>query len=96
MARTFKTLSLSLPPEAVEELRVLGAASGRSACRVAAEAVLSHLRTVAAAREAVPDDVVPMILRGVQDSLSGALAWLESERKRGGRGKRRAQRKKPP
>jgi hypothetical protein len=39
MARTFKTLSLSLPPGIVEELASWGKLTGRSAARVAAEIV---------------------------------------------------------
>jgi len=40
MARTFRTLSLSLPPAVVEELVAIGKPSGRTGARVAAEIVL--------------------------------------------------------
>lgn len=40
MARTYRTLSLSLPPEAVARLDVRGKAEGKTAARVAAEVVL--------------------------------------------------------
>ena len=40
MARTYKTLSLSLPPRVVDELTAMGQSSGRTGARVAAEIVL--------------------------------------------------------
>lgn len=40
MARTYKTLSLSLPPEVVVELEAIGKSTARTAARVAAEIVL--------------------------------------------------------
>lgn len=44
--RTYKTLSLSLPPEAVEKLSAIGAPTRRTAARVAAELVLADLSRV--------------------------------------------------
>lgn len=43
MARTYKTLSLSLPPAAVDELTRIGQFTGRTGARVAAEIVLRQL-----------------------------------------------------
>jgi hypothetical protein len=51
MTRTFKTLSLSLPPGIVEELAMLGKATGRVAARVAAEIVLREIAKAPAPRE---------------------------------------------
>jgi hypothetical protein len=41
--RTFKTLSLSLPPGIVEELAALGRSTNRVAARVAAEIVMREI-----------------------------------------------------
>ena len=43
MARTFKTLSLSLPPGVVEKLAAVGQPTRRTAARVAAEIVLREI-----------------------------------------------------
>ena len=43
MARTYRTLSLSLPPDVVATLTTLGAPTGRVAARVAAEIVLREV-----------------------------------------------------
>lgn len=43
VARTYKTLSLSMPPGVVEELAAIGKTSGRTAARVAAEVVLREI-----------------------------------------------------
>jgi hypothetical protein len=43
MARTFETLSLSLPPDAVRRLEELGAGRNTTATRVAAHIVLREL-----------------------------------------------------
>lgn len=45
MARTYRTLSLSLPPEAASRLEERGRSRGKSAARVAAELVLATLST---------------------------------------------------
>lgn len=51
MARTFKTLSLSLPPGVVEELAAIGKTTGRVAARVAAEIVLHEIAKAPAPEE---------------------------------------------
>ena len=51
MARTFKTLSLSLPPGVVETLGTRGEATGRTAARVAAEIVLREIAKPSKAKE---------------------------------------------
>ena len=43
MARTYKTLSLSLPPGVVEELDAIGKTTDRTGARVAAEIVLREI-----------------------------------------------------
>jgi hypothetical protein len=43
VARTYKTLSLSLPPGVVEELGMIGKPTGRVAARVATEIVLREI-----------------------------------------------------
>jgi hypothetical protein len=43
VARTYKTLSLSLPPGIVEELVAIGKPTGRTGARVAAEIVLREI-----------------------------------------------------
>jgi hypothetical protein len=43
MARTYKTLSLSLPPGVVEELAMIGKSTGSVAARVAAQIVLREI-----------------------------------------------------
>jgi hypothetical protein len=48
MARTYRTLSLSLPPDVVEQLAALGKRNGCTGARAAAEIVL---REIAAGRE---------------------------------------------
>lgn len=48
MARTYKTLALSLPPGVVEELALIGKPTGRVAARVAAEIVLHEMAKVPA------------------------------------------------
>lgn len=45
MARTYKTLSLSLPPGVFEELAAIGKTTGRTGARVAAEIVLREIAT---------------------------------------------------
>ena len=52
MARTYKTISLSLPPGVVEELTMLGKPTGKTGARVAAEIVLREI-----ARTPQPKDV---------------------------------------
>ncbi len=47
MARTYKTLSLSLPPGVVEELAMVGKPTNRVAARVAADIVLREVATSA-------------------------------------------------
>jgi hypothetical protein len=39
LPRTYKTLSLSLPPDVADQLATIGKATGRAACRVAADQV---------------------------------------------------------
>lgn len=51
MARTYKTLSLSLPPGIVEELTKIGRRAGRTGARVAAEIVLHQLAETSEAGE---------------------------------------------
>jgi hypothetical protein len=51
VARTFKTLSLSLPPVVVEELARRGKDTGRVAARVAAEIVLRAVAATDAPKE---------------------------------------------
>jgi hypothetical protein len=46
VARTFKTLSLSLPPGVVEELSAVGRHTDRTAARVAAEIVLRDVARI--------------------------------------------------
>ena len=46
MARTFRTLSLSLPPAAVDKLATIGARSSRTGARVAVDIVLNELARV--------------------------------------------------
>lgn len=46
MARTFRTLSLSLPPGVVEELAAIGKTTGRTGARVAAEIVLRAIARI--------------------------------------------------
>ncbi len=43
VARTYRTLSLSLPPGAVEDLAKVGKKTGRTGARVAAEIVLHQI-----------------------------------------------------
>ena len=43
VARTFKTLSLSLPPDAFEQLAEIGSRSHRTGARVAVDIVLNEL-----------------------------------------------------
>jgi len=43
MARTYRTISLSLPPEAVEQLEMIGKPDDKTAGRIAAEIVLRGL-----------------------------------------------------
>lgn len=51
MARTYKTLSLSLPPGVVEELAAIGKSTGRVAARVATEIVLREIARLPAPKE---------------------------------------------
>lgn len=51
MARTYKTLSLSLPPGVVKALAAIGKPTGRVAARVAAEIVLREIAEAAPAKE---------------------------------------------
>ena len=46
MTRTYKTLSLSLPPGVVEELTMVGKSTGRTGARVAAEIVLRAIARI--------------------------------------------------
>jgi hypothetical protein len=46
MARTYRTLSLSLPPGVVEKLAAIGRHTGRTAARVAAEIVLRAIARI--------------------------------------------------
>lgn len=55
VARTFRTLSLSLPPEAVQRLETRGRDTGKTAARVAAEVVLQDL-SMAEPLELQPQD----------------------------------------
>lgn len=50
MARTYKTLSLSLPPGTVEELAAIGKTTGRVAARVAVEIVRRELSRLSVPR----------------------------------------------
>ncbi len=52
MARTYKTISLSVPPGVFEELAAIGKTTGRTGARVATEIVLRELaRTPATTRQ---------------------------------------------
>jgi len=51
MARTFKTLSLSLPLGVVEELAAIGKPTARTGARVAAEIVLREIAKIPDPRE---------------------------------------------
>ena len=51
MARTYRTLSLSLPPGVVEELAAVGKRTARTAARVAAEVVLREISKIPAPKE---------------------------------------------
>ena len=51
MARTAKTLSLSLPPGVVEELAKIGKPTGRTGARVAAEIVLREIAKIPKPKE---------------------------------------------
>ncbi len=51
MARSFRTLSLSLPPGVVQELAAIGASTARTAARVAAEIVLREVSRMVAPRQ---------------------------------------------
>lgn len=51
MARTYKTLSLSLPPDIVGQLSALGKPTGRTGARVAAEIVLREIARAPALKE---------------------------------------------
>ncbi len=46
MARTYRTLSLSLPPGVFEELAAIGRATARTSARVAAEIVLRAIAKI--------------------------------------------------
>lgn len=83
MARTFKTLSLSLPPGVVGELSEIGKATGRVAARVAAEIVLREVASAPAREESrhlswcCQARVVP--IRGalvIPESVSGDRRWV--------------------
>jgi hypothetical protein len=50
VARTYKTLSISMPPGAVEQLAAIGKPTGRVAARVAAEIVLREIQNPIAPR----------------------------------------------
>lgn len=60
VARTFRTLSLSLPPDVVLRLEQIGVGHGKTAARVAAEAVLRSI--------SVPNDVLEAPLQEKGDS----------------------------
>ena len=51
VARTYRTLLLSLPPGVVEELAMLGKPTGRVAARVATEMVLREIAQMPAPKE---------------------------------------------
>jgi len=51
VARTYKTLSLSLPPGVVEELAMMGKLTGRVAARVSTEIVLREIAKKPAPKE---------------------------------------------
>lgn len=51
MGRTYKTLSLSLPPDVAAKLAKLGKPTGRVAARVAAEIVLHAIAATPKAKE---------------------------------------------
>ena len=51
MARTYKTLSLSLPPEVAKKLSAIGNATGRTGARVAAEIVLREIAKESSPKE---------------------------------------------
>src|SRR5688572_26229592 len=56
MARTYRTVSLSLPPEAVARLEARAKTEGKTAARVAAEVVLRDVSMSTAPIAPVPDD----------------------------------------
>lgn len=66
MARTYKTLSLSLPPGVVEELAMLGKPTGRVAARVATEIVLREIAKQPASEGGDASEVV--VLPRTRDS----------------------------
>jgi hypothetical protein len=51
VARSYKTLSLSLPPGIVEELAMIGKPTGRVAARVAADIVLREIASTPKPKE---------------------------------------------
>lgn len=51
MARTYRTLSLSLPPDVFKKLAAIGKATGRTGARVATEMVLREIATTTKIKE---------------------------------------------
>ena len=83
MARTFKTLSLSLPPGVVEELTMLGKPTARVAARVAAEIVLREIAKTPAPKEETRRRswccharVVPVQGQLVMPEIDGDRRWV--------------------
>jgi hypothetical protein len=84
MARTYKTLSLSLPPGVVEELAAIGKPAGRVAARVATQIVLREIAKVPPPREQSRNlswccmaRVVPIQGRLVLDEdTGGKRSWI--------------------
>lgn len=84
MTRTYKTLSLSLPPGVVEELAMIGKPTGRVAARVATEIVLREIARAPAPKEATRKKswccMVPVVpVQGqlvVPETLDGKRHWV--------------------
>lgn len=84
MARTYKTLSLSLPPAAVKKLAARGKSTGRVAARVAAEIVLREIARASMPKEVTRDrswcctaDVTPVQSQLVLPETSdGKRRWM--------------------
>jgi hypothetical protein len=97
MPRTYRTLSLSLPPEAVVRLEGLGRAVGKTGARVAAEIVLRDLSMSEPFLDSVPTDQgdTRMLLhdcvvherdaRGMFSRQYQTLSLVDIKRIRGGR-----------
>ncbi len=57
MARTYKTLSLSLPPNIVEQFVAIGKSTGRTGARVAAEIVLRAIARIPEPKLVLPESI---------------------------------------